>query len=92
MFVEKEFISEGSILIGRWYSAQTKSEAPCIIMCHGTSATITMCLSDYAAKFQKKGFNVFLFDPIFVGLDQGREMKEGCKRASYLLFYCLLPK
>lgn len=73
MFVEKEFISEGSILIGRWYSAQTKSEAPCIIMCHGTSATITMCLSDYAAEFQKKGFNVFLFDHAGFGRSGGKE-------------------
>jgi alpha-beta hydrolase superfamily lysophospholipase len=73
MFVEKDFISEGSTLRGRWYSAQTKSEAPCIIMCHGTSATITMCLSDYASEFQKKGFNVFLFDHAGFGRSGGKE-------------------
>ena len=73
MFVEKDFISEGSKLRGRWYSAKKKSEAPCIIMCHGTSATITMCLSDYASEFQKKGFNVFLFDHAGFGRSDGEE-------------------
>ena len=56
MFVEEEFSSEGAILPGRWYTAQNKFKAPCIVMCHGTSATITMGLSDYACEFQAKGF------------------------------------
>ena len=73
MFIEKEFISENVILRGRWYSAQDKLEAPCIIMCHGTSATITMCLSDYASEFQKRGFNVFLFDHAGFGRSDGKE-------------------
>ena len=73
MFIEKEFISENVILRGRWYNAQDKLEAPCIIMCHGTSATITMCLSDYASEFQKRGFNVFLFDHAGFGRSDGRE-------------------
>jgi alpha-beta hydrolase superfamily lysophospholipase len=73
MFIEKEFISENIILRGRWYSAQDKLEAPCIIMCHGTSATITMCLSDYASEFQKRGFNVFLFDHAGFGRSDGKE-------------------
>jgi uncharacterized protein len=73
MFVENEFISEGATLRGRWYSAQDKPEAPCIIMCHGTSATITMCLSDYASEFQKIGFNVFLFDHAGFGRSGGKE-------------------
>ena len=67
MFGEKEFTSEASTLRGRWYTAPNKSKAPCIIMCHGTSATITMCLSDYASEFQKRGFNVFLFDHAVFG-------------------------
>ena len=73
MFIEKEFISENVILRGRWYNAQDKLEAPCIIMCHGTSATITMCLSDYASEFQKRGFNVFLFDHAGFGRSDGKE-------------------
>ena len=73
MFVEKEFSSQAVTLRGRWYAAQNKSKAPCIIMCHGTSATITMGLSDYASEFQAKGFNVFLFDHAGFGRSEGRE-------------------
>ena len=54
MFTEKEFLSEGSILRGRWYAAQYGPESPCIVMSHGTSATVPMCLSEYATEFQKK--------------------------------------
>ena len=72
MFFEKEFISEGSILRGRWYAATDSLKAPCIVMCHGTSATITMCLSDYALEFQSKGFNVFLYDHAGFGRSDGK--------------------
>jgi len=72
MFFEKEFISEGSILRGRWYAASDSLKAPCIVMCHGTSATITMCLSDYALEFQSKGFNVFLYDHAGFGTSDGK--------------------
>ena len=41
------------------------------------------------AGFQKRlPFDDFLFDPIFVGLYQGRGMKEGCKSQ---LSFILLP-
>ena len=46
MFVEKEFISQRAMLRGRWYAAQSEALAPVIVMCHGTSATISMCLAD----------------------------------------------
>ena len=72
MFFEKEFISEGSILRGRVFTACDSSKAPCIVMCHGTSATITMCLSDYALEFQSKGFNVFLYDHAGFGTSDGK--------------------
>jgi alpha/beta superfamily hydrolase len=32
-----------------------------------------MCLSDYASEFQKKGFNVFLFDHAGFGKSGGKE-------------------
>ena len=73
MFVEKEFISEGSILRGRWYSTQDEPLSPCIVMSHGTSATVSMCLSEYATEFQKKGFNVFLYDHVGFGRSDGKE-------------------
>lgn len=73
MFVDKEFMSEGSILRGRWYAAQGGPLSPCIVMSHGTSATVSMCLSEYATEFQKKGFNVFLYDHVGFGLSDGKE-------------------
>ena len=73
MFVEKEFMSEGIILRGRWYPAQDETLSPCIVMTHGTSATVSMCLSEYATEFQKKGFNVFLYDHVGFGRSDGKE-------------------
>ena len=40
-------------------------------MCHGTSATIRMGLSDYALEFQNRGLNVFLFDHAGFGRSEG---------------------
>ena len=71
MFTEKEFNSEGTILRGCWYPSQEGKNAPCIIMCHGTSATISMALKSYADEFQKKGFNVFLYDHVGFGRSEG---------------------
>jgi alpha-beta hydrolase superfamily lysophospholipase len=73
MFVEKEFMSEGIILRGRWYPTQDEPLAPCIVMSHGTSATVSMCLSEYATEFQQKGFNVFLYDHVGFGRSDGKE-------------------
>ena len=75
MFTEKEFISEGDTLRGRWYKTDQNQNAPCIIMCHGTSATISMGLSDYALEFQKSGLNVFLFDHAGFGRSEGANPK-----------------
>jgi pimeloyl-ACP methyl ester carboxylesterase len=72
MFIEKEFTSEGSILRGRWYAAQDKDNAPCIVMCHGTTGTVSMALSSYAIEFQKTGFNVFLYDHVGFGRSEGK--------------------
>ena len=72
MFSEQEFTSEDSILRGRWYAAQNAENAPCIVMCHGTSATVPMALSSYAIEFQNKGFNVFLYDHAGFGRSDGK--------------------
>lgn len=76
MIFEKEFQSEGSILRGNWYSAADPMSAPCIIMCHGTSATIAMALVEYALEFQKKGFNVFIYDHLGFGISDGSTRLE----------------
>ena len=70
MFVEKEFISQGSILRGRWYAGPKESLSPSIVMCHGASATISMCLADYATEFQNKGVNFFMTEPDLGTSDQ----------------------
>ena len=72
MFIEKEFVSEGSTLRGRWYPTQDAKNAPCIAMCHGTSATVPMALSSYAIEFRNKGFNVFLYDHAGFGRSDGK--------------------
>lgn len=41
-------------------------------MCHGTLATISMCLADYATEFQNKGFNVFVYDHTGCGRSDGK--------------------
>ena len=76
MFIKKEFTSEGSILRGRWYAAQDAENAPCIVMCHGTSATVPMALSSYATEFQDKGFNVFLYDHAGFGRSDGKTRRS----------------
>ena len=73
MFAEQEFISEGAILRGRWYSTKEPTISPCIVMCNGTSATVSMALSSYADEFQKNGFNVFLFDHVGFGRSEGKD-------------------
>ena len=68
-----EFPSDNFNLRGRWYPCDLASEKPCIVMCHGTTATITMALSNYAEAFQKNGFNVLLFDHAGFGKSEGRQ-------------------
>ena len=55
MFTEKEFISEGDTLRGRWYKTDQNQNAPCIIMCHGTSATISMVCQIMHWSFREEG-------------------------------------
>ena len=66
-----EFISGPNILRGRWYAAQEGASAPCVIMAHGTSATISMGLEDYASQFQGAGLNVILYDHAGFGDSDG---------------------
>ena len=62
MFDLVEFPSEGALLRGRFYSRKGHSPAPCVVMAHGTSATIQMVAEDYAAVIQKAGMSVLLYD------------------------------
>jgi len=48
-----EFPSEGAILRGGFYKPQRAAPYPAVVMTHGTTATITMCLDRYAEVFCK---------------------------------------
>lgn len=75
MYKDIEFISVKNTLRGRMYSHGTEP-TPCIIMAHGTSATITMVADSYADAFHKAGFNVLLFDHANFGDSDGEPRYE----------------
>ncbi len=66
-----EFPSEGTYLRGRLYLADTTGRSPCVVMAHGTSATISMVIDDYAEAFYTAGISVLLYDHINFGSSGG---------------------
>jgi hypothetical protein len=68
-----QFTSGPNILRGRLYAAHKRASAPCVIMAHGTSATISMALEDYAVEFQGAGLNVIIYDHAGLGDSDGVE-------------------
>lgn len=75
MYKEVEFVSVNNILRGRMYSHGDQPN-PCVIMAHGTSATITMVADCYAEAIHKAGFNVLLFDHANFGNSDGEPRYE----------------
>ena len=77
IYTDIDFISEAHVLRGRHYAAAPESSdgasAPCVIMAHGTSATISMALDKYAAAFQSAGLNVVLYDHAGLGASDGAQ-------------------
>ncbi len=71
MFESVEFLSEGTTLRGRFYRPQRASPWPAVVMTHGTTATITMCLDRYAEVFCRAGLAVLLYDHRNFGLSAG---------------------
>jgi uncharacterized protein len=73
MYQVVEFPSEGATLRGRLYLHQNGSGGPkpVVIMTHGTSATITMCIDRYAEVIHQAGFAVLLYDHPNFGLSGG---------------------
>lgn len=70
-----QFTSGPNILRGRLYAAYKGASAPCVIMAHGTSATISMALEDYAVEFQGAGLNIFAYDHAGLGDSDGVEQQ-----------------
>jgi len=71
MFEVVEFPSEGAILRGRFYRPAPRAPWPAVVMTHGTTATVTMCLDRYAEVFCRAGLAVLLYDHRNFGLSGG---------------------
>jgi uncharacterized protein len=75
MFEQIEFPSEGAMLRGRFYR-HAGGRAPALVMAHGTSATITMVVDQYAAAFHAAGLNVLLYDQPGFGASGGEPRQQ----------------
>ena len=71
MFEAVEFASEGVTLRGRFYHPTHAAPWRAVVMTHGTTATITMCLDRYAEVFCRAGLAVLLYDHCNFGLSSG---------------------
>jgi uncharacterized protein len=73
MYQVVEFPSEGAVLRGRLYLRRNGSgrPKPIVIMTHGTSATITMCIDRYAEVLHQAGLAVLLYDHQNFGISGG---------------------
>jgi len=71
MFEVVGFPSEGATLRGRFYRPAQAAPWPTVVMMHGTTATITMCLDRYAEVFRRAGLAVLLYDHRNFGLSGG---------------------
>jgi pimeloyl-ACP methyl ester carboxylesterase len=71
MFEDVKFQSEGATLRGRFYLPVRAAPWPAVVMTHGTTATITMCLDRYAEVFCRAGLAVLLYDHRNFGLSGG---------------------
>ena len=74
MLQQVEFESEGAVLRGRFY--KTANRPPCVVMAHGTSATITMAADNYAEALYEAGFSVLLYDHRNLGDSDGEPRFE----------------
>ena len=57
-----EFASQGAVLRGRLYLRAARRPRACVVMAHGTSATIGMVADRYAEAFHDAGLAVLLYD------------------------------
>jgi pimeloyl-ACP methyl ester carboxylesterase len=76
MFEVIQFQSEGAVMRGRLYRARGRASSACIVMTHGTSATIRMVAEDYANVFNRSGMSVLLYDHRNFGESGGEPRQE----------------
>ena len=70
-----EFASQGAVLRGRLYRAGPRPSA-CVVMTHGTSATIEMVVDRYAEALHEAGLAVLLYDHHGFGSSGGEPRQE----------------
>ena len=76
MYELVDFPSEGIVQRGRFYSSSSDETSPCLVMAHGTTATISMVAEDYAEAFLQAGMSVLLYDHINFGGSDGVERQQ----------------
>lgn len=75
MYEMVQFRSGENTLRGRLYRRQEQL-APCVVMTHGTSATISMVADAYAEAIHDAGFSVLLYDHPNFGASDGEPRYE----------------
>lgn len=77
MFELVNFQSEGARLCGRLYVPHRQDHpSSCVVMAHGTSATIQMATDEYAEVFLRSGMSVLLYDHRNFGESGGEPRQE----------------
>ena len=71
-----EFASQGTVLRGRLYHGPGPRPSACVVMTHGTSATIGMVTDRYAEAFHDAGLAVLLYDHHGFGASGGEPRQE----------------
>jgi uncharacterized protein len=71
-----EFASQGAVLRGRLYHRAARRPQACVVMAHGTSATIGMVTDRYAEAFHDDGLAVLLYDHHGFGASGGEPRQE----------------
>ena len=75
-FEAVEFASQDAVLRGRLYLRAGRRPRACIVMAHGTSATIGMVADRYAEAFHDAGLAVLLYDHHGFGASGGEPRLE----------------
>ncbi len=76
MYNRVEFASCGATLRGRHYVSAGSGARPCVVMAHGTSATMPMVAADYAEAFRRAGIDALLYDNRNFGESGGEPRQE----------------
>lgn len=71
-----EFASQDAVLRGRLYDRAATRPRACVVMAHGTSATIGMVTDRYAEAFHEAGLAVLLYDHHGFGASGGEPRLE----------------